>query len=249
LANNKIVIIGATSLIAKHCARIWAEQAPAEMVLAGRDPHKIKLLAKDLNVRSPDTHIDSQVINFREPDSIAAFARAVCSQRLPDIVLIAHGFLSDQEKCQHDLTEASEAMYLNGISPALFAEAFAHCMEKGNRGTIAIIGSVAGDRGRKSNYNYGSAKGLLSRYVQGMQHRFAGTGIKVIQIKPGPTDTPMTALLKTSGMKLAPVDSVARDIVSGIAKGKALVYTPSKWFLIMMIVRHIPGFIFNKTNI
>ena len=122
-------------------------------------------------------------------------------------------------------------------------------MEKANHGTIALIGSVAGDRGRKSNYVYGAAKGLVTRYAQGLQHRFAGTGVKVVLIKPGPTDTPMTAHLKNTGAKLASVESVAKLIVDGVEVGKPVVYAPGKWWLIMMIIRHLPAIIFNKINI
>jgi short-subunit dehydrogenase len=131
----------------------------------------------------------------------------------------------------------------------LFAEAFATSMQKANRGTLAIIGSVAGDRGRKSNYIYGAAKGLVSRYVQGMQHRFANTNVKIVLIKPGPTDTPMTTQLKQQGAKLASADQVASYIVNGILHGQTTIYAPPIWKLIMMIVRHIPAFLFNRLNI
>ena len=118
-----------------------------------------------------------------------------------------------------------------------------------NRGTIVVLGSVAGDRGRKSNYVYGAAKGLVTRYIQGLQHRLAGSGIKVVLIKPGPTDTPMTASLKEKGVKLAPVDEVAAAILLAADKGVPVAYEPKKWWLIMMIIRHLPNFIFNRMNI
>jgi len=108
---------------------------------------------------------------------------------------------------------------------------------------------VAGDRGRKSNYVYGAAKGLVTRYAQGLQHRLAKSGVKVVLIKPGPTDTPMTAHLKGSGAKLAGADSVARDIVRGMEKGAPVVYAPAKWAVIMMVIRHLPRFVFNKMDI
>jgi short-subunit dehydrogenase len=122
-------------------------------------------------------------------------------------------------------------------------------MEKAGRGTLGLIGSVAGDRGRKSNYVYGSAKGLVTRYAQGLQHRLAATPVKVVLIKPGPTETPMTAQLKQQGAKLACVEQVAQAICSGMAQGRAVVYAPAKWALIMMIIRHLPRWIFNKLDI
>src|SRR5690606_6692309 len=92
-----------------------------------------------------------------------------------DLVLIAHGSLPDQIECQNNIQSCRDALEINGISPVLYAGAFAKEMEQANHGTIALIGSVAGDRGRKSNYVYGAAKGLVARYAQGLQHRFAGT--------------------------------------------------------------------------
>ena len=140
-------------------------------------------------------------------------------------------------------------MEINGISPVLYAEAFAKYMDGTGHGTLALIGSVAGDRGRKSNYVYGAAKGLVTRYAQGLQHRFAGTGVKIVLVKPGPTDTPMTAHLKGQGAKLASVEEVARKIVNAVDRGQAIAYVPGKWQLIMLAIRHLPSFIFNKLNI
>jgi hypothetical protein len=114
---------------------------------------------------------------------------------------------------------------------------------------LALIGSVAGDRGRKSNYVYGAAKGMVTRYAQGLQHRFAGSAVKVVLIKPGPTDTPMTTHLKAQGAKLTPVEEVAKGIVDAINRGQAVAYVPGKWRLIMWVIRHLPGFVFNKLNI
>jgi hypothetical protein len=140
-------------------------------------------------------------------------------------------------------------LQINGISPVLYAEAFAIHLARAQHGTLALIGSVAGDRGRRSNYVYGAAKGLVARYAQGLQHRFAGSGVKVVLVKPGPTDTPMTAHLKQNGAKLASPAEVAQAIVKAVACGQAQVYAPGKWRLIMWVVRHMPAFIFNKINI
>lgn len=246
---KKIVIVGATSAMAEHCARLWVEESPKELVLAGRDRARTERVAQDLRVRSPQSKIDVQVIDFLDPLRIREWAEAASAEGVPDIVLIAHGSLPDQQACQLDLELCEDALAVNGVSPALFAEAFAGPMQQANRGTVAIVGSVAGDRGRKSNYVYGAAKGLVTRYAQGLQHRLAGTNVKVVLIKPGPTDTPMTAQLKGKGAKLASVGDVARMIVKGIAQGKPVVYAPGKWALIMMVIRHLPRFVFNKMDI
>lgn len=249
--NNKkrIVIVGATSAIAEHCARLWLEKQPADMTLVGRDAQRIERVATDLKVRSPESEIRVVQAEFLDPEAIDATVENIVQSGNVDIVLIAHGSLPEQADCQDDLKACSEALDVNGVSPVLYAEAFAKQMAKANHGTIALIGSVAGDRGRKSNYVYGAAKGLVTRYAQGLQHRFAGTGVKVVLIKPGPTDTPMTAHLKGKGAKLAPVEGVAKRIVEGVESGKTVIYVPGKWRLIMMVIRHLPTAIFNKMDI
>jgi len=90
---------------------------------------------------------------------------------------------------------------------------------------------------------------MVSRYAQGLQHRFAGSDVKVVLIKPGPTDTLMTAHLKAQGTKLTPVEDVAQGIVNAINRGQAVAYVPGKWWLIMWVIRHLPKEIFNKLNI
>lgn len=246
---KKIVIIGATSAIAEHCARLWLVKEAADIVLVGRERPRIERVATDLKVRSPQSAISVMESGFLEPEAIRATVSEITGSGPVDLVLIAHGSLPEQAECQTSLEACRAALDVNGLSPVLFAEAFAAEMEKAGRGTIAVIGSVAGDRGRRSNYVYGAAKGLVTRYVQGLQHRFAGKPVKAVLIKPGPTDTPMTAHLKFGGAKLAPVEDVARQIVEGIAAGKPVIYAPGKWWLIMMIIRHLPAFIFNKMNI
>ncbi|WP_209535657.1 SDR family NAD(P)-dependent oxidoreductase [Variovorax paradoxus] len=248
-ANRKIAVIGATSSIAEHCARDWVKTGDTDLVLVGRDLQRTDRVAADLRVRSPSSHIQTMQANFEEAHAIVDVVRTIVAQGLPDVVLIAHGSLPDQDACQQSLALARDALQVNGVSPVLFAEAFASSMGLAGRGTIAIIGSVAGDRGRKSNYVYGAAKGLVSRYAEGLQHRFAGTGVSIVVIKPGPTDTPMTAELKTRGARLAPVEDVAHSIVKGIDRGDSTIYVPGKWRWIMLIIRHLPAFVFNKLNI
>jgi len=243
------VIVGATSAMAEHCARLWLQQAPAELVLLGRDEARLQRVAADLAVRSPLSSIEVQVADFLDEVAIDGTVQQLCAARVPDLVLIAHGTLPDQQACQQDLTAARQALEVNGISPVLSAEAFVTRMQAAGRGTLVIIGSVAGDRGRKSNYVYGAAKGLVTRYAQGLQHRLAGSGVKVVLVKPGPTATPMTAHLAGLGPTLAPVEDVTKAIVEGAARGKPVIYAPGKWWLIMMIIRHLPAFVFNRINI
>jgi decaprenylphospho-beta-D-erythro-pentofuranosid-2-ulose 2-reductase len=246
---KKIVIVGATSCIAEHCARLWIKTSPVELTLVGRNKNHLQSIAADLQIRSPESAINSIQSDFINPSAIEQTVTSITTKGMPDIVLIAQGLLTDQKACQTDLTACRDMLEINGISPVLFAEAFITHLETAGRGTLALIGSVAGDRGRKSNYVYGSAKGLVDRYAQGLQHRFAGTQIKIVLIKPGPTDTPMTANLKAEGLKLASVEAVAKRTVDVINRGQAVIYVPSKWRFIMWIIKNLPNKIFNRLNI
>lgn len=247
--NEKIVIVGATSSIAEHCARLWVGSGIKELILVGRDGAKLKRVAMDLNVRNPSVQVESKTIDLLEASVIKTTVDELCQQGAPDIVLIAHGSLPEQIKCQHDNSLVAHTLEVNGVSPALWAESFAEKFELAGKGTLAVIGSVAGDRARKSNYTYGSAKAMVASYVEGLQHRFAGTNVHVVLIKPGPTDTPMTQSIRGGGLKLASVSDVAKAIVQGVSRGKTTIYVPGKWRLIMAVIKRIPQFFFNKMDI
>ena len=246
---KRIVIIGATSAMAEHCARHWVQGKCVDLTLVGRDAGRVARVAADLRARSPQSVVRVVLSDFFDTQAITSTVQAIVAQGPVDIVLIAHGALPDQTECQDHLAACRQALEINGVSPVLFAEAFAQHMGQANCGTLALIGSVAGDRGRKSNYVYGAAKGMVARYAQGLQHRFAATGVKVVLIKPGPTDTPMTAHLKGHGPTLAPVESVALAIVNAVDRGQASAYAPAKWAAIMMVIRHLPRFVFNRMDI
>jgi decaprenylphospho-beta-D-erythro-pentofuranosid-2-ulose 2-reductase len=246
---KRIIIIGATSSIAQNCARIWLRDEDVDLTLVGRCAIRVERVAADLGVRSPNSKIRVIQADFIDSNSIKKTVDDIVSDGYVDIVLIAQGFLPEQAECQKDLQACQFALTVNGISPVLFAEAFAGYMESRNHGTLAIIGSVAGDRGRRSNYIYGSAKELISRYAEGLQNRLSETRVKVVMIKPGPTDTPMTAQIKERRAMLASVESVSQKIVDAVNHGKALVYVPRKWGIIMFIIRSLPHFIFKKLNI
>lgn len=246
---KRYVIIGGTSAIAEHCARIWIAKADLDLTLVARHKERAASVAADLRTRNPQSVVRVIESDFFMPESIGDVVSNIYLDGAVDCVLIAHGSLLDQKACEGNLPKVASELNINGVSPALFAEAFAAEMSKSGKGQIGIISSVAGERGRKSNYIYGAAKGLLTRYAQGLQHRFAGTDIVVSLIKPGPTQTPMTAHLINDGAKLADVTAVAQDIVDGMAKNRSVIYTPGKWSVIMMIIRHLPRIIFNGMDI
>lgn len=247
--NRRIVIVGATSSIAEHCARLWAQQGNVSFVLIGRSQERLQAVGADLQARGRSASAETIATVLDDPSVIKVLVGRILAQGDVDVVLIAHGFLPDQAACQEDVELCHDALVMDGVSPVLFAEAFAGPMQRAGSGTIALIGSVAGDRGRKSNYVYGSAKRLMEGYAQGLQHRLARSGVNVVLVKPGPTDTPMTRHLKSTGGRLADVRKVARRIVEGIAAGKREVYTPGKWALIMLVIRNIPNRIFDRLDI
>lgn len=248
-SGQRILIIGATSAMAEHCARLWAERGAAAFVLAGRDLARMQPLADDLKVRAPQADIRLITGDFLSPQGIESVVEDAWSGGRIDVALIAHGSLPEQADCETDLVQCDVALQVNGVSPVLFAEAIAGRMARNGHGRLGIIGSVAGDRGRRSNYVYGAAKGLVTRYAQGLQHRLAHSGVRVTLIKPGPTATPMTAHLRDKGARLAPVEDVAAQIVKAMDRGAAVVYTPGKWAVIMMVIRHLPAFLFNRLDI
>jgi decaprenylphospho-beta-D-erythro-pentofuranosid-2-ulose 2-reductase len=247
---KRIAIFGATSRIAKGCARIWIGQG-ARLVLVARDAARLASLARDLealpgatgNVR---TLVCDALDRARLP-SLPGEAAAVFDGI--DGVLIAHGTLFDQRRCQGDLALAQRTIDVNGTSAALVAEAFAGYFERRGSGFIAVIGSVAGDRGRRSNYVYGAAKGLVERYTEGLRHRLHRRGVNVTLVKPGPTATPMTAGLAVRGGKMADPDKVARDVVDAIEAGRPVVYTPWKWRWIMRALRAFPEWVFVRMDL
>lgn len=247
---QRILIVGGTSVIAEHCARLWIKQHPCEIILLGRNQEKLQRVANDLTVRAPQVKIQLQSIDFLNAAAIQTCIHTINQQGAIDIALIANGNLPDQEQCQNDLTQCQQAIEVNAVSPILFSEAIVTHMINRNHGKLAVIGSVAGDRGRKSNYIYGASKALIDKYLQGLQHRLALSGSQVTAtlIKPGPTATPMTAGISGKG-KLASPEQVASDIVQSIHKGKLTVYTPGKWAIIMTIIRNLPFFLFKKLDI
>lgn len=247
---KRILAIGATSAIAEQCVRLWAADGATSIALIGRDQHKLQRMHDDLRARFPLVELKCQVCaDFVDPLEIEEQLEQAFASQAPEMVLIAHGDLPDQQACQSDLSLARRAIDVNGLSPVLWAESAIRRLEQRGQGTLGVIGSVAGDRGRQSNYIYGAAKGLVERHVQGLQHRLAGSAVQVSIIKPGPTATPMTAHLQAQGQKMASVQDVAMYIVKGLQSGKPVIYTPPSWFLIMMVIRHLPRFIFNRMKI
>ena len=244
---RKVLIVGATSAIAQACARRWAQQGDA-LFLAARNASQLQSNVDDLKVRGAHL-VDSKVFDANSTELHAALlADATQAMGGLDTVLIAHGTLTDQARAQTDVDYALAEVSTNGVSVVLLMTLAAEQLERQGHGAIAVISSVAGDRGRQSNYVYGSAKALVSAFASGLRQRLAKKGVHVITIKPGFVDTPMTAAFKKGALWAKP-DQVAKDIVGAVETGKSVVYTPGFWRVIMLIIKHIPEFVFKRLSL
>jgi decaprenylphospho-beta-D-erythro-pentofuranosid-2-ulose 2-reductase len=245
---KKILIIGATSAIATACARIWAGES-ASFFLAGRDAVKIAQVAADLKARGAAA-VHTFALDFNQFESHAEMLDA-CFVELGsvDVALVAHGTLPDQKACEKDVALAMREFSSNGLSVIALLTLLANRMEAQCSGTIAVISSVAGDRGRPSNYLYGTAKAAVSTFCEGLRARLFKAGVHVLTIKPGFVDTPMTQGLPLPGLLVAKPEQVAKSIHSAITRGRNTLYTPWFWLGIMTIIRLIPNFIFKKMNL
>ncbi|MBX4135789.1 SDR family oxidoreductase [Pseudomonas sp. S5F11] len=245
---KRVLIIGATSAIASACARIWAEES-SQFFLVGRNAEKLEQCAADLTARGA-TAVN---VHCMEAADFAAHAvmleSCTAMMRQIDIVLIAHGTLPDQKACEQDVGTALVELANNGTSVIALLTLLANRFETQRCGTLAVISSVAGDRGRPSNYLYGTAKAAVSTFCEGLRARMFKVGVHVITIKPGFVDTPMTQGLALPTALVAKPEQVAKLIVEGINKKKNTIYVPGFWRFIMIIIRSIPVVIFKKINI
>lgn len=243
----RVVVLGATSGIAVACLKRWAPQA-GEIVLVGRDEASLRGVAADLGVRSPRATVEVVVGDLGTIDGVTTAVEEAFAEPA-DLALIAFGTMPTQSEADASPQVAGTILELNGSMNLLAAHLVTQRMLAVGRGRLGVIGSVAGDRGRQSNYLYGAAKSMVATGVGGLQHRTHGTAVSISLIKPGPTDTAMTAHLRGGSMKLAPVDDVAELIVSGMEQNKPVIYAPKKWRLIMAIIRSVPRALFERTKL
>ncbi len=244
---RKILVLGATSGIAEATCRIWAAQG-ASLFLVARNAEKLAAVAADLRIRGA-RYVDTAVADLDDTDKHPALlSHAVNSLTGMDIAYLAHGILGDQTAAEQDFNTAAQILYTNLMAPVSLLTWLAnYCVQRG-MGTLAVISSVAGDRGRKSNYLYGSSKAGLSAFLGGLRNRVDREGVHVLAIKPGPTRTAMTAGMPKSET-FADVDAVAESIVKAIDNRQDTLYVPFQWQPIMFVIRNIPERFFKKLNL
>jgi len=244
----RILILGATSAIAQAYARRRAATGAAFM-LAGRREDRLTAIAGDLTACGASS-AEIVVADLAAIDGIEARARDIRARfgELDEIV-VAYGVLGEQASAERDLLQARAVIDSNFTSAALWVLALLMDKAEGHKVAIVGIGSVAGDRGRASNFIYGSAKAAFDRFLEGLAQKYDGSPVRVIRVKPGFVDTPMTAGIEKGGPLWAEPDQVAADIERAVEKGRRIVYTPWFWWPIMMIIRHLPWFVFRRLKI
>jgi decaprenylphospho-beta-D-erythro-pentofuranosid-2-ulose 2-reductase len=245
----KIIVLGALSAIAEAAARDWASQG-AHLMLCGRDPQRLETIAADLRMRGATA--------FTFPANLAAAnAEKDLGEMIEkldglDVVLLAYGVLGDQANEEASPAEAQRIFVINFTSAAAWCLAAANVLETQGHGSLVVIGSVAGDRGRASNYIYGASKAGIGILTQGVAHRLARTQARAVLVKAGFVDTPMTAHIATKGILWAKPDAIAKLIVMAAdrrSKAGPIIYAPSFWRWVMYVIRFMPSFIFHRLKL
>jgi decaprenylphospho-beta-D-erythro-pentofuranosid-2-ulose 2-reductase len=242
-----VLALGATSAIAEATLRLFATRG-ARFFLVARNADKLNAVAADLRTRgaaSVSTHVMDLDDTSAHPAMLNA---AAASLGTIELALLAHGVLGDQPEAEASYSAAEAILGTNFLAPVSLITWLANYFEASKQGTLAVISSVAGDRGRKSNYVYGASKGALNVFLDGVRNRIDRSGVQVLTIKPGFVATPMTAHLPPNALFAHP-SAVARGIFRAIETRKDVVYVPAFWALIMLIIRAVPGRIFKKLNL
>jgi short-subunit dehydrogenase len=243
---KRILVAGATSAIAEAAARRFAEDGDA-LALAGRNVVQLDQIADDLRARGA-ARVETLPIDFSQIERCFEVVESA-RQRLDglDVVLIAHGVLPDQAHSERDPELALHEFALNASSVIALSLPAAQWLEAQGSGCLAVITSIAGVRGRRSNYLYGSAKAAISAFLEGLRGRLAAAGVDVVDIRPGFVDTPMTAHLDKNPL-FASADAVGARIHRAVCRGEDVVYTPWYWRWIALVLQCIPRPIFKRLN-
>lgn len=246
-AARRIVVLGATSGIALEVQRQLANRG-CELFLVARSPQRLAALQSDLSARGAKQVLTCAADLASVAQHVAIFDHIRRQFAGYDTVLLTYGSMQDQKYSEASLDILLDELNVNFVSASAILTLFAADLEQRRTGCIAAITSVAGDRGRRSNYVYGSAKGALSLFLQGLRSRLHPAGVNVITIKPGPVQTPMTDHLP-NGARFADPELVARDIVRALERRSPdVLYTPKIWRYVMTAVEHIPETIFKRLN-
>lgn len=240
---RRILVLGASSAIAAEVIVLWAARGD-RLHLIARDPDKLAAVAARCTGAADVTTTVADLCDLHRAPILVADALAALDGPL-DIVLVAHGELGDQQRSEHDFTEAERLLRTNLLSAVALLIPLADLLEQQRHGTLAVMTSVAGERGRPRNYTYGAAKGALGLYLQGLRSRLYPAGVHVTTLKLGPVDTPMTADHPKNAL-FASAPAVARAIVRAVDRGAGEAFVPWFWWWIMAVVRNTPEPLFQR---
>lgn len=241
------VIFGATSVIAHETAKALAASGAA-FFLVGRNSQKLAAVRDDLLARGAERAeicVADPADCLRHTEIIGAALRALKSW---DAVLIAHGCFVDQHAGERDVQVLLEAFRVNTLSVLSLAGLAANQLQLQRQGCLAVIASVAGDRGRRANYIYGSTKAAVDIFLQGLRCRFSGTKIRILTIKPGLVKTPQLPAARMCHPLAAHPRSVGRAIARAMSSRNEVMYVPRYWRPIMAVIRMLPDFVFQRLN-
>ncbi len=244
---SNILILGATSAIAKQTTRLFAADEH-NLYLVARNEEKLSSIKQDMLVRgATDVHYESlDIADDKQHEDL--IQRATEAMGSIDTVLIAYGTLGDQKQCEENYKNTLDELQTNCLSVISLLTLLANQLEQQKSGTIAVISSPSGDRGRQSNYIYGTAKGALTIFLQGLRNRLAKSKVHVVTIKPGFVDTPMTRDFKKGLLWVGP-EVISEGIYKAIKKKKETVYLPFFWRYIMLIIKLIPEKLFKHLSL
>lgn len=244
---KKILIIGATSAIAEAVARVWAQKGD-ELFLVARNQERLEAIANDLRIRG-SAGVQTYCMDFNDHDAHFPLLETVyATWNELDMVLIAHGTLPEQKLCEQSVELTMQAIQTNALSVIALLTHIANRLEEQKKGTIAVISSVAGDRGRQSNYVYGSAKAMVIAFTSGLRQRLYKSGVRVVTIKPGFVDTPMTADIRKGLLWVSP-QGIAKLIVKACGQKNGEIYVPGFWWGIMKIIKAIPEIVYVRMSL
>lgn len=241
---EKILIVGATSGMAEALGRLYAARG-AGLYLLAREGDRLEALAADLRVRGANVEGWATFEADAFDSHAAILDKAVAILGGLDLAILAQGVLGDQAKAQASAAVSLREIQVTALSVVSFATPIANLMEAQGKGTLAVFSSVAGDRGRQSNYVYGASKALVTAFCSGLRNRLAHRNVHVLTIKPGFIATPMTAHLRQGPLFIS-ADRAAALIARAIDRRKDVAYIPGFWRLIMLVIRHIPEAVFKR---
>lgn len=240
-----VLIIGAKSDIAKEVAKVYAKNG-YNLYLAGRNIQELKGFAGDIQIRN-NVEVKLKEFDITDFENHEEFYKSL--EPKPFGVIVASGYMAEQKECERDWSKAFNTINVNFTGAVSILNFIANDFELRKSGFIIGVSSVAGDRGRKANYIYGSSKAAFSAYLSGLRNRLFESGVHVLTVKPGFVRTKMTQGLDLPAKLTAQPEEVARDIFNAQQNGKDVLYTKSIWRLIMLIIKLIPEWKFKRMGI